>query len=327
MQMAELKNQLDKLNNVLPRGAQVYFFDYPVHNNVGDMLIWKGTEQFFKENKIQVLKRYSCHLVDYLLKKQDKLIKIPKEAIIVCQGGGNFGDLYPVHQNLRKLIVGEFPNNRIVILPQSIFYEDKKAAKKDFAIFGNHKDLHLYVRDNQSFELARQYLKNVYLCQDMAHALYPLEQKNSDNLKTLYFLRRDKERVEATIAKGDGVEIDEFDWHLLFSKVDMKLMRIFNRVHHSYKMIKMISPNILAKLWFIYNGYMINKAIKLFSDHQIIVTSRLHGHILACLMNKENKLLDNSYGKNSSYFQCWTNSIEHVELIEDPSKITQQESV
>jgi pyruvyl transferase EpsO len=319
LHMMDLKNQLKKINDVIPRGAKVCYFDYPVHNNVGDMLIWKGTEQFFKECKISVVKRFSHHLIDYLLNKQDKLIEIQKETIIVCHGGGNFGDLYFVHQNLRKLLVEKFPNNRIVILPQSIYYKDKQIMQEDFAVFRKHKDLHLYVRDKKSFIIASKYLKNVYLCQDMAHALYPINKKNTNKSNCLYFLRKDKERVNSQIKNAE--KINEFDWPILFSEIDLKIYRLLRRAHRSYKIQKIISPNLLSKLWYIFINHMINKAINLFNGYQTIITSRLHGHILASLMNIENKLIDNSYGKNSSYYESWTNSVDCAHLIKEPSTI------
>jgi Exopolysaccharide biosynthesis protein len=37
-----------------------------------------------------------------------------------------------------------------------------------------------------------------------------------------------------------------------------------------------------------------------------VVTDRLHGHILACLMDKKHVVIDNSYGKNSTYMNQWT---------------------
>jgi pyruvyl transferase EpsO len=319
--MMNLKNKLKKINDVIPKGSKVCYFDYPVHNNVGDMLIWKGTEQFFIECKIRVIKRFSHHLIEYLLTKQDNLIEIPKETIIVCHGGGNFGDLYFVHQNSRKLLVEEFPNNRIVFLPQSIYYENKQKMEEDFAIFQKHKDLHLYVRDKKSFLIASKYLKNVYLCQDMAHALYPINSKNTKNSRCLYFLRQDKERVNVHVINTK--KINEFDWPLLFSKLDNKIYSFLRRAHRSYKIQKIISPNLLAKLWYIFICHMINKAVKLFSGYQTIITSRLHGHILACLMNKGNKLIDNSYGKNSSYYEIWTNSINIAQLIKEPFKVNE----
>ncbi|MBX4758626.1 polysaccharide pyruvyl transferase, partial [Klebsiella sp. CVUAS 8534.2] len=47
----------------------------------------------------------------------------------------------------------------------------------------------------------------------------------------------------------------------------------------------------------------------------VIITSRMHGHILSCLVNRNSKIIDNSYGKNSGYFNEWTNKTELSSLL------------
>jgi pyruvyl transferase EpsO len=42
-----------------------------------------------------------------------------------------------------------------------------------------------------------------------------------------------------------------------------------------------------------------------FVCYEQVVTSRLHGHILAALLGVPSVLLDNSYGKNAAYFGEW----------------------
>ena len=72
----------------------VFYFDYPLHLNVGDLLIYHGTEQFFKDHHINVtLKR--C---EYDLDLEEVKAKITPNTTILLHGGGNFGDLYPQHQ-------------------------------------------------------------------------------------------------------------------------------------------------------------------------------------------------------------------------------------
>ncbi|MNW60467.1 putative pyruvyl transferase EpsO [compost metagenome] len=70
----------------------------------------------------------------------------------------------------------------------------------------------------------------------------------------------------------------------------------------------------VARGWYLYTDYLISKAVKLFGSYRLIHTSRLHGHILSCLMDKQNILIDNSYGKNSSYYYTWTHQCGNTEL-------------
>ena len=45
---------------------------------------------------------------------------------------------------------------------------------------------------------------------------------------------------------------------------------------------------------------------------KVVVTDRLHGHILSVLMNKPNVILDNSYGKVFNYHAAWTPGVQNV---------------
>ena len=54
----DLKNKLNPMVELIKDKNDVFYLDYPLHLNVGDLLIYHGTEQFFKEHHINVtLKR------------------------------------------------------------------------------------------------------------------------------------------------------------------------------------------------------------------------------------------------------------------------------
>ncbi|KAF7962366.1 hypothetical protein AWV80_22615 [Cupriavidus sp. UYMU48A] len=67
-------------------------------------------------------------------------------------------------------------------------------------------------------------------------------------------------------------------------------------------------------LWMKYADRLIAEAIDLFSSHEHVLTDRLHGHILACLLDMPNTVSDNSYGKNSGYINSWTKESSIVQL-------------
>ena len=43
----------------------------------------------------------------------------------------------------------------------------------------------------------------------------------------------------------------------------------------------------------------------------------MHGHILACLVDVPNIVIDNSYGKNSGYYKQWTSRVASASLFDD----------
>lgn len=303
--MDVLKNQLRKILRVIPPGSSIYYVDYPVHSNGGDLLIMKGTEAFFKDYDIIVQARYS--VLDF----PDNL-NIPTDQIIVLHGGGNFGDLYPAHQKLREKIITDYPHHRVVILPQTIFYIEESEFDRTAQIFNQHRDVHLYVRDTLSYNMALEKFNtcNVYLSPDMAHQLWPIMPTSDPVKELLYFFRTDIEKTkeqEELELSGRG---DYLDWISLYNRVEKKtISMIVNRMR------KGGGPLPMQVIWSKYTDYLVDKAVKRFSGYQHVQTSRLHGHILSCLLDKPNILLDNSYGKNSNYYNTWTSGIKSAQLV------------
>ena len=96
-QLIDLKNKLSPIVGLIEDKNDVFYLDYPLHLNVGDLLIYHGTEQFFVDHGINVTLKRSEFDMDLTEIKR----KITSNTTILLHGGGNFGDLYPQHQNLR----------------------------------------------------------------------------------------------------------------------------------------------------------------------------------------------------------------------------------
>ena len=80
----------------------------PYYDNVGDVLIWEGTENFLRTLSHKCLKRASIDTFDFGI--------LDSNVIILLQGGGNFGDIWIEHQAFRLKIIEKYPQNKIVIL-------------------------------------------------------------------------------------------------------------------------------------------------------------------------------------------------------------------
>jgi pyruvyl transferase EpsO len=305
--MEQLKERLSLITQSIPKGSEIIYIDYPVHSNGGDILIMKGTEAFFSAYGIRVRARYS--VLDF----PDGL-KVPTGCILVLHGGGNFGDLYTKHQLLRERIVEQYPGHRIVMLPQTIFYKSELNFGRTAAIFNRHPDLHLYVRDTLSYELARKKFKNikVFMSPDMAHQLYPIASPSRPSGETLFFLRTDIEKTpqQEKLERAAGTNSASKDWTSLYTAAERKALVLMMKLYRLPG-----ARGLLQRIWYPYSQFLVNKAIREFGAYGSIVTSRLHGHILACLMDKPSVLLDNSYGKNTSYYTAWTSGIPGAELL------------
>ena len=62
---------------------------------------------------------------------------------------------------------------------------------------------------------------------------------------------------------------------------------------------------------------LLGRAIRLFAPYRQVVTSRLHGALLALLMGKRVMLLDSLTGKSRAYHATWLTGIEDCRLVGD----------
>ena len=313
--LTSLKQELGKIVELINK-EDAFYFDYPMHLNVGDLLIYAGTEAFFKEYNINIRLRRCLQTFDINEVKKN----ITKSTTIICHGGGNLGDLYPLLQKLREELVINFPNNRIILLPQTGYFSNQDEMKKSAAIFSAHKDCHLFARDLPTLELLKNFSDKVILCPDMAHQLYgefPLKNKvESLEKNKLYFLRKDIEasqlekNIESTLSASAVVK----DWDdivtsndIMYARIYSKLARISNISHLS------IFKDKINDLWYKHTLNIIERARNEFMKYDLVVTSRLHGHIFSCLLGIPNQVCDNSYGKNLGYYNQWTKDIDYAE--------------
>ena len=191
--MRQLKEKLRQITDFIPKDKPVVYFDYPVHMNIGNLLIMQGTERFFRDYQYNVMLRASYINYSSALAK-----KIPGDATIVLHGGGNFGDLYPVLQKHRESIITDFPLNKVVLLPQTAHFSTDFSRRASALQFRWHRDLTLFVRDEASYrQLHGVFSEKVCLMPDMAHQLWDDHYVPSRiaSRRTLHLMRQDIEAV------------------------------------------------------------------------------------------------------------------------------------
>lgn len=306
---AELCNALMAQHAVLLEligDAPFHYVDIPTHGNIGDLLIMHGTLAFFRKHGLRP-KTIAPH------DAFDSRWIAPGD-VVVFHGGGNFGDLYPCFQQLRERVVQACPHNRIVVLPQSLHFSSDETMLRSAQIFRQHGDVHLCVRDRASLQTAQLFTDHVLLLPDMAHQLYPLTAPRAFS-GALRISRVDDEAVGVVDIEGVP-HIDLLtDWPQFVGERE-KRIALFRRAYGAFfrRGMGRMANSVLSPLWIAYSGRLVRDAVRLFARHQLIVTDRLHGHILACLLDRNSIVLDNSYGKNSRYVQAWTRPSELVVL-------------
>ncbi|WP_158100458.1 polysaccharide pyruvyl transferase family protein [Neiella marina] len=296
-QLQTLKQLLIDSFKPLLQGRKVLLIDIPVHLNVGDLLIHAGEEKLFELLSCQVVGRISARNA-----RQLDDMDLAKDVVLLLHGGGNFGDLYPLHQSLRERVIESFPDHSIVVLPQSIHFNDPNALQRTAPIYQQHQHLTFCVRDQASAEVIRSILPahRVKLLPDMAFTLLDHWRWPTDKPSmTLALRRRD---IEAC-AEGGSQDVDRFDWDDLFSRRDDKL---YSLLRYAFRTEDKIGVNLAtSRMWWWYVQSVINRASRHFDKYGCVDTDRLHGMILALLMGRDVVMRDNSYGKLRRYAAAW----------------------
>lgn len=309
--MGELASQHDILLDLIGN-RPLHYVDLPIHGNIGDLLIMLGTLAFFERHHLSP--KISAPAFAY------EAGWIAPGDTVVFHGGGNFGDLYAEYgmQGLREYIASNYRDNRIIVLPQTLYFSSEAAMQQSAAIFRSHPDVHLCVRDMASYDIALNFTDKVYLLPDMAHQLYRLTPQQSvphgQQQGALRISRTDDEKADTVDLQGLDI-VATTDWPMVVGDSEHRIEH-FRRAMRGFYKYGMGRPanKLLSGLWADYSRHLVGRATQLFAAHEHVVTDRLHGHILACLMDKPNTVLDNSYGKNSSYVNAWTGSSELVTL-------------
>lgn len=312
MDFVSKKEQLSQLiaDTLLPLvQADYVYWDLPYYTNIGDTLIWQGTCDFLKNVKYRCLSMNS--------KDTWRFKRLNPSTVILLQGGGNFGDLWVQHQDFRLKIIQQYPNNRIIILPQTVFFNDEKRMQADAKLMAQHKDLHICARDNHSFELLQKHFSanHLYNLPDMAFCINPnlLKSKRVPSQpKTLLLKRTDKELADCDFTKYiiEPEEIELHDWPTM--EQYPRSLRILDALLRRRRYLRDI-PDIYANMFF--RKDLVETGIAFVSCYQNVYTTRLHVAILSVLLEKPFVFFDNSYGKNKQFYDSWLSDVEQIRFI------------
>jgi len=311
------------LDPIIFEGARVALLDYPYHTNVGDCLIWLGEVAYLKERKCKI------ELVSTLGMNDIALIKQRESDLdfILLHGGGNFGTVWPQFQANRESIIQAFPNLPIVQFPQSVFYAQEEDVAKTSHIIQQHGQVTLLVRDRASYDLMKSALASpVHLCPDMAFMMGSLDSPHAIRKGSAVFLSRtDKEKLHLGIGEqlrqNAGVELAETDWldesalERWIIKVEYRLQKLLG--HHPS------ANRILLPLWNALANARKKRGIKKLSQGDIVITDRLHAHILSILLGKPNIILDNNNKKLSGFHKEWTHGQASIRIIDSDSNLVE----
>lgn len=289
---------LDKIHS--ERG--IVYVLAPSYSNLGDVAIFVESLDFLRKYATLPIKAvlYSRQCVN---KKNLLSLPLNDDDLIIIQGGGNMGAFYSSEEYLRQNIVKWFPKNRIISMPQTVYFGDRRKnyilsrAKK---IYSSYKNLTIFARDVPSFDFCKQNFNcDVRICPDMVLSASPKRfldyQKNK---KVLLCFRKDIEsKIENAFVKNIENYLGENGFSFEYWDTD-----------------DLSGRNIENK------EEKIQQVLEYFNHFQFVVTDRYHGTILSYISKTPCIGLDNSYGKVKNGF-VWFNGSNYMFYADSFEKI------
>lgn len=279
---------------------KIILMGFPLHRNLGDQAIALAEEKFIKEN----FPEYDYYSVPegIMLDCVEKVRKAcTDDDILVLHGGGNFGNQYMYIEESRRKIFELFPNNKIILMPQSIYFtkddEGKREFEKSVKVYNNHKNLTIVTREQISYDVVKEHFTaDVLLTPDIVMSLNK-QRENIDRKGIMYILRSDVEVVLSDKNRNDLIGLG----HKYFEDVKVTDM-MFDRTIKDHERDEILDKFMLE----------INK-------RELIVTDRLHGMIFAAITGTPCIVFSNYNHKVKGSIK-WFEHLDYIKYLDDPSQ-------
>jgi len=248
------------------------------------------------------------------LKNWKRLIEtVNEDDLIFIHSSGDFGTLFywtwgrglgnKSWNYFRRKLIQQFPNNKTVQLPVTVFYHATEGAKRtlenDKSFYGERKNLVLMCREPVSHQILTSKSQcRIMMVPDFAFSLKPtLIEKERKGV--LLVLRADHE-----------------------SRFTLGIGRLNPRlVIHITSMIRQVTPHITVKdvnKSPVVNKDTIDRILRYYQNFRVIVTDRLHGMIFSIITKTPCVCIsDKIPHKSAGYKSLLTDSVQFVNKIEE----------
>lgn len=299
----ELKVMFSKKYRRLKRKnpKTVFLVLTPEHENLGDHAIAFAETELLKKlgiDYVEITGRQLEELQAY------HLLGIMNRCPILINGGGNLGTLWLEVERIQQQIIQNNPDSLIVILPNTIFYEDSAWGRfeleKSEKVFNGHKKLLLYAREPLSYRIMKQAYHNVKLSPDMVLFLNKSEE-NMERHGCLLCLRKDIEKIRTEEEDIAVLQSAEQLFPCAVKKYDTIAEQCISIKHRKEAL---------------------EKTFKSFSGAELVITDRLHGMIFCAITGTPCVVLDSKSPKLRGCYE-WIKDLEYIRFIEDASQIAE----
>lgn len=264
------------------------------YDNLGDHAIVYAQRKFLEHNM------QSCSVIeirDELYANMRHYLKkcISPKSVLTIPGGGNMGNLWIDDERRRRMIIEDFPKNKIIVFPQTMEYtkdrNGEEELQKSIAVYNKHSSLILCAREDESYKRMKEAYPNckVILLPDIVLSL-PVRKDSCVRTGALCCFRTDKERLL------DDLKVETIKESLLRYYAEVEEISTISPVNIPYQE----REAHLDKLW------------NQISHTQLLVTDRLHGMIFAYLTGTPCITLANNNHKIRGTYEKWLKECDYI---------------
>lgn len=310
---------LNQVRELLGGAPQVALVDFPYHRNAGDAAIWAGELAVLGDLGIEV-----GYVADAGRYHPARLREAVPEGPVLLNGGGNVGDLWPWSQALRERVLTDLPDRDVVQLPQSVHFRDPQAQRRFREIVTRHGRYTFLARDRQSLDRAQDLSPSAaHLVPDMAFGLGPLMRPTTPSRAVIALARDDVESGSGLRAAARGM-VPVVDWDLgrsgnlrwELTRAVPRMVRPLTERPRAWQVVSWAHDRALGAM----HGQVLTSGLRLLSSASVVVTDRLHAHLLCILLGIPHIVLDNNYGKVSALHAQWTATSTTTQWADDAAQ-------
>lgn len=284
----------------IPFGKKVYFIGTPEYTNLGDSAIAIAQILFLEKcgYKKKNIKEFSQSEYTY----NSVIIQryIGKRYLICGIGGGNMGNLWYNEELFRYSFIDAFPDNPIVIFPQTIFFTDdengRRAKEDSLKHYENQKNLTLVAREKKSYDTLNELYHNTknLLSPDivLSTTMKDYNVSVNDRSGVLLVFRSDSEK-SMTDDDRDSIKAFLDDNNLMYRETDM------------YSDCPVTKENRID---------LVSKKMQEFADSKLVITDRLHGMIFAVITETPCIVFSNNHHKIKGTYD-WISYLPYIEFV------------
>lgn len=267
------------------KGRKIILVNTPTYPNLGDQAIAiaeiKFIEDYFPDDTL-------VELHDDIFFDQIKKAKkyITDNDVIVCSGGGNMGTDYFWCEKVRQTVIKMFPNNKIVVFPQTIFFANnrkaQKALRKSMEIYNSHSHLQICAREQKSYDVLTENYKNCKVVMVPDIVLYLQPKFEEERTTALLCFRNDREKAVSEDVRNGII-------------CTMKQRGYTVKLSDTVLGGKVAVQERKTILW---------EKLREFAGAKVVVTDRLHGMIFSYITKTPCVVLPN-YNHKVEGFYAW----------------------